>query len=34
MVQDRFLRGKNINLFFNSNIVNFLLKNNVGKEKT
>ena len=33
VVQDCFLGGKNMNLLFNFNIVNLLLKSNVGREK-
>ena len=34
MVQDRFLGEKNMNLLFNFNTVNLLLKANVGRERT
>ena len=33
MVQDCFLREENINSLFNSDIVNILLKTNVGTKK-
>ena len=33
VVQDRFLGGENMNLLFNSDIVNLLLKTNEGREK-